>query len=111
MTTSSSSRVPLVLVVDDGMTIRLLVRQALEQAGFAVEEAENGQHALEIFPYIRPDLVLLDVVMPVMDGFQTCAALRRTPQGEHLPIVMLTGLEDESSIDRAYEVGATDFIT
>lgn len=111
MTTSPTSRLPLILVVDDGLTIRLLVRQALEQAGFAVEEAENGQHALEIFPCIRPDLVLLDVVMPVMDGFQTCEALRQTPQGEHLPIVMLTGLEDESSIDRAYEVGATDFIT
>jgi signal transduction histidine kinase len=108
---SSPSSPPCILVVDDGATIRMFLRQALEQAGFTVEEAENGRHALELFPRANPDLVLLDVVMPEMDGFQTCATLRHTPQGEHLPIVMLTGLEDETSIDRAYEVGATDFIT
>lgn len=102
---------PRILIVDDGATIRLLVRQALEQAGFIVEEAHNGKVALELLVRTHPDLVLLDVIMPEMDGFQTCAALRRTPQGEHLPIVMLTGLEDEASIDRAYEAGATDFIT
>jgi len=108
---SSPSTHPRILVVDDGATIRMFVRQALEQAGFAVEEAANGRHALALFSRTCPDLVLLDVIMPEMDGFQTCAALRRTSQGEHLPIVMLTGLEDEASIDRAYEVGATDFIT
>lgn len=112
MTDSSSpSTHSRILIVDDGATIRMFVRQALEQAGFVVEEAENGRHALELFARTCPDLVLLDVIMPEMDGFQTCAALRRTAQGEHLPIVMLTGLEDEASIDRAYEVGATDFIT
>lgn len=108
---ASPARLPLVLVVDDGATIRMFVRQALEQAGFAVEEAEDGRQAVELFTRVCPDLVLLDVIMPEMDGFQTCATLRQTTRGEHLPIVMLTGLEDEASIDRAYEVGATDFIT
>lgn len=104
---------PHILVVDDGMTIRLLVREALEQAGFVVEEAEDGRQALAMFQHLSPtpDLVLLDVLMPELDGFETCAALREMPAGEHLPIVMLTGLEDEGSIHRAYEVGATDFIT
>lgn len=102
---------PLVLVVDDGITIRLLVREALEQAGFAVEEASNGHQALAMFQHLKPDMVLLDVMMPELDGFQTCAALRQFSTGEHIPIVMLTGLEDEVSIRRAYEVGATDFIT
>jgi len=102
---------PLVLVVDDGITIRLLVREALEQAGFAVEEASDGHQALAMFRRLKPDMVLLDVMMPELDGFQTCAALRQFPAGEHIPIVMLTGLEDEVSIRRAYEVGATDFIT
>ena len=112
MTDSSSpSTHSRILIVDDGATIRMFVRQALEQAGFIVEEAENGRQALELFARTCPDLVLLDVIMPEMDGFQTCAALRQTARGEHLPIVMLTGLEDEASIDRAYEVGATDFIT
>jgi signal transduction histidine kinase/DNA-binding response OmpR family regulator len=112
MTDSSSpSTHSRILIVDDGATIRMFVRQALEQAGFIVEEAENGRQALELFARTCPDLVLLDVIMPEMDGFRTCAALRQTARGEHLPIVMLTGLEDEASIDRAYEVGATDFIT
>ena len=60
---SSSSSPPCILVVDDGATIRMFLRQALEQAGFTVEEAENGRHALELFPRANPDLVLLDVVM------------------------------------------------
>ncbi len=102
---------PLILVVDDGMTIRLLVREALEQAGFLVEEAEDGRQALTMFQRLTPDLVLLDVMMPELDGFQACTALRKMPTGEHIPIMMLTGLEDEGSIHRAYEVGATDFIT
>lgn len=109
--TLNNRRQPLILVVDDGMTIRLLVREALEQAGFLVEEVEDGRQALTMFQRLTPDLVLLDVMMPELDGFQTCAALRQMPAGEHIPIVMLTGLEDEGSIHRAYEVGATDFIT
>jgi DNA-binding response OmpR family regulator len=108
---SSASIHPRILLVEDGTTIRMLVRQALEQAGFIVEEAANGKLALALFTQTQPDLVLLDVIMPEMDGFQTCAALRDTVQGKYLPIVMLTGLEDEASINRAYEVGATDFIT
>ena len=109
--TLHNRRQPLILVVDDGMTIRLLVREALEQAGFSVEEVEDGRQALTMFQHLSPDIVLLDVMMPELDGFQTCAALRQMPSGEHIPIVMLTGLEDEGSIHRAYEVGATDFIT
>lgn len=108
---SSASIRPRILIVDDSTTTRMRVQQELEQAGFIVEEAANGKIALELFARVRPDLVLLDVVMPEMDGFQTCAALRDTVQGKYLPIVMLTGLEDEASIDRAYKVGATDFIT
>jgi signal transduction histidine kinase len=102
---------PLILVVDDEMTIRLLVRNALEHAGFAVEEATNGREALAAFQQLKPDLVLLDVVMPEMDGFSACVALRQLPEGAHIPILMLTGLDDEASINRAYKVGATDFVT
>src|SRR5262245_55021609 len=73
--TFNHRRHPLILIVDDGMTIRLLVREALEQAGFFVEEAENGRQALKMFQQLPPDLVLLDVMMPELDGFETCAAL------------------------------------
>jgi response regulator RpfG family c-di-GMP phosphodiesterase len=101
---------PLVLVVDDDITIRILAREALEQAGFEVEEAENGIQALSAFQQVRPDIVLLDVMMPDMDGFDVCASIGDLPVGEQVPVVMITGMDDIESIKRAYEAGATDFI-
>ncbi len=102
---------PIVLVVDDDASVRLLAQERLVQGGFTVAEAENGVQALSTFERVQPDIVLLDVVMPEMDGFDTCAALRRLPGGAYTPVLMATGLDDLDSIARAYEVGATDFIT
>jgi signal transduction histidine kinase len=103
-------RTPLALVADDDFIIRLFAREALEQAGWIVEEAPNGQEAWAAFQRRPPDVVLLDVMMPGMDGFSTCAALRRLPNGEHTPILIMTGLDDFDSITKAYDAGATDFI-
>lgn len=105
----SSPPRPLALVVDDEAMPRLLARAALEQAGLAVEEAGSSDEAVAAFARLRPDLVLLDVMMPGKDGFQTCADLRRLPGGDRTPILMLTGLDDTESITLAYEAGATDF--
>ena len=102
---------PLVLVVDDDANSRLLTRAALEPHGFQVAEAADGAAAISLCQEDRPDLVLLDVLMPGMDGYQTCAALRRLPEGDLLAIVMMTGLEDIDSITRAFQMGANDFIT
>ena len=111
MNKEGSNRQPLVLIVDDDMSLRLLACEALEQAGFAVEETDNGRTALVTFQRLRPDLVILDVMMPEMDGYQVCAALRELPGGRHISVLMMTGLKDIDSINRAYEVGATDFVT
>jgi diguanylate cyclase (GGDEF)-like protein len=100
---------PLILTVDDDPTIRAFLRTYLEEAGYQVVEAANGQEALATFAACRPRLVLLDVAMPGMDGFAACAAIRALPGGATLPIVMLTGMDDLNAITRAYEVGATDF--
>ncbi|MCC6246723.1 MAG: EAL domain-containing protein [Rubrivivax sp.] len=100
-----------VLVVDDDAGGRRLTRATLAKAGFAVSEAGDGQAALDAMCTAMPDLVLLDVSMPVMDGFTACAELRRLPGGERVPVVMMTGLDDTASIERAFEAGATDFIT
>ena len=105
-----SGRSPLALVADDDLIIRMFAREALEQAGWIVEEAPNGQEAWAAFQRRPPDVVLLDVMMPGMDGFSTCAALRRLPNGEHTPILIMTGLDDFDSITKAYDAGATDFI-
>jgi signal transduction histidine kinase len=108
-TTPSSP--PLALVVDDNNSIRFLLREVLEGAGVRVEEATNGLQALERFRQFNPDIVLLDVLMPEQNGFDTCAAIRRLSEGTHTPILFMTGLDDMQSISRGYEVGATDFIT
>lgn len=101
----------LVLIVDDDLSVRLLERRSLEKAGFIVEEAENGEIALSSFKRLRPDAVLLDVRMPGMDGFTVCEEIRKLPGGELIPILMVTGLDDIESINRAYEAGASDFIS
>jgi|GEM_PF-713940 len=102
---------PLILIVDDDSILRGVAGESLRQAGFSVSEAENGVQALAAIKKSRPDIVLLDVMMPEMDGFDTCRAIRSLPNGDMLPVVMITALEDLDSINKAYEVGATDFIT
>lgn len=102
---------PVVLVVDDDLMMRTLARQAMEEGGFKVEEAQNGEEALAEFERLHPNLVLLDVNMPQMDGFETCGRIRRLPAGESTPVLIVTGLDDEDSINRAYDAGATDFAT
>ena len=100
-----------ILVVDDDAGARRLTRATLAKAGFHVIEAGDGKAALEAVAGELPDLVLMDVSMPFMDGFDACAALRRLPGGNRVPVAMMTGLDDTYSIERAFEVGATDFIT
>ncbi len=100
-----------VLVVDDDFTTRLLYREALEPAGFKVIEAEDGITALEKYQSEKPDIILLDVIMPVMDGFEACKALRKLTHWPDTPIILVTGLDDLESIEKANQLGATDFIT
>jgi diguanylate cyclase (GGDEF)-like protein len=99
----------LILVVDDDAMMRSLLREALEAGDFRVEEAEDGAVAMSVYENLKPDLVLLDVLMPNMDGFETCTALRKLPGGDNLPIIMITGMDDIDSINRSYDAGATDF--
>jgi diguanylate cyclase (GGDEF)-like protein/PAS domain S-box-containing protein len=101
---------PTALVVDDDATMRLLMRESLEQAGFRVVEADDGPAGLRMAIDIRPDLMLLDVGMPTLGGFEVCRRLRADPITVGIPIVMVTGKDDTESIRRAFESGATDFI-
>ncbi|AWI53899.1 histidine kinase [Aquabacterium olei] len=100
---------PRVLLVDDDEVNLLLTSIALRERGFAVTEAGSGEQALQMIADYLPDVVVLDAVMPGLDGFATCQELRQLPGFETIPVLMLTGLDDEASITRAYEVGATDF--
>lgn len=102
---------PLLLVVDDDMGSLIMAEEALDEAGFRVQQAENGVEALEYCKKEVPDLIVMDVVMPKMNGFDACSHVRASEWGQHIPLLMVTGLEDLESINQAYEVGATDFLT
>ncbi len=101
----------LALVADDNRAARRMLRLVLEPDGYEVTEAENGAQALDLFTHLRPDLVLLDAMMPVMNGFRACAAIRALPGGADVPILIITALDDNEAVEQAFAVGATDFVT
>lgn len=118
-TTNIQKNSPLILVVDDDKFMRLQLRRAMEQVGYQVAEASDGEQALAAYSCLNPDIVLLDALMPLMDGFTCCTQLQtlsgsEMPSGtprDRTPILMITALEDQESVDRAFEAGATDYIT
>jgi len=103
-------RIPNILIIDDDATIRLLMHDALTDEEYNITEASNGIDALEQIAKQRPALVLLDVKMPGIDGFDVCDEIRKLYGDTDISIVMVTGMGDSVSIERAYSLGATDFI-
>ncbi|QLE55207.1 PleD family two-component system response regulator [Nostoc sp. TCL26-01] len=132
---SLSKQPPVILVADDDKTIRVLLREAMEQEGYRVIEVTDGKQCLDAYETVQPDIVLLDAMMPVMDGFTCCRQLLQVARNklisalanldtdsglgntvisklwERTPILMITSLNDPESVDRAFEAGATDYIT
>ncbi len=101
---------PVVLVADDDATTRYIFKETLAHEGFSVLEASNGREALDLCEACCPDLVLLDVEMPELDGYGACREIRESDAYRQMPVVMVTSHDDRQSIDLAYESGATDFI-
>ena len=101
----------LILVIDDDKLMRLQLRRAMEQVGYQVAEAADGEEGLAVYSSLHPDMVLLDALMPVMDGFTFCDRLHQLPGSDRTPILMITALEDPDSVDLAFKVGAIDYIT
>jgi CheY-like chemotaxis protein len=100
-----------VLVVDDEPMARTLLRLMLVRAGFNVSEAEDGFDALDKIRKNRPDIVLLDVMMPGMDGFAVCEKLRHDQETAKIPVIMLSAKTDLGSINKGLRVGATVYLT
>lgn len=105
----NEDRYQTVLLVDDDPVARSLTACVLASHQIAVVEAGSGDEALHLFPEVKPSCVVLDALMPQLDGFTTCERLRALKGSDQVPILMLTGLDDEESVSRAYEAGATDF--
>ncbi len=119
---------PVILVIDDDPMMRQVLRRVMEKDGYQVVEAANGEQGLDAYKRLKPHIVLLDALMPVMDGFACCTQLQ-TIAGDSVlesepltenhslngasrtPVLMITGLDDQESVDRAFAVGATDYVT
>ncbi|MBI4742163.1 MAG: response regulator [Betaproteobacteria bacterium] len=109
--TSSGQAPARVLVVDDMATNRALVRAVLDPMEFQVQEANSGEDALARVGELQPDVVLLDVLMPGLDGFEVCQALRDQEEFRLLPVILLTSLGSPDDVAHGMEVGATDYVT
>lgn len=99
------------LIIDDDVIIRTILDLALKQEGHQVIQAETGEAGIALAKRQPQDMILLDAKMPSMDGFTCCAQLKSSLQDECPPVVMITGLSDQESVDRAFAVGAIDFVT
>lgn len=100
-----------ILVADDSRFMRFTLRDFLEKDGYEVIEAKNGRQVLTLFEEQKPDIILMDFMMPEINGVSACAQLQRLPQGSNTPVIMITSLEDEDSVNLAFEAGATDYIS
>lgn len=99
-----------ILVVDDDQTSLLTTQKVLEKSGYKVLTAINGRDAVSVFMEHKPNLIIMDVMMPVMDGFAATAAIRNYATDQAVPILMLTSQDDLESIEQAFDAGATDFL-
>jgi class 3 adenylate cyclase/CheY-like chemotaxis protein len=102
---------PSIPIVDDEETQQLFMRRVMEKEGDGVIEASNGKECLEVCQATPPDIFLLDAMMPIMEGFSCCEQLKANFQTKEIPVLMITALDDKKSVNRAFEVGATDYIT
>jgi diguanylate cyclase (GGDEF)-like protein len=99
------------LIVDDDRSIRMALKNIFEDDNFVIEEAVNGQQAVAICERKMPDMILMDAIMPELDGFKTCERIRQLSQGADIPILMITALDNEDDIVAAFAAGATDYVT
>lgn len=102
---------PTVLLVDDDADERMLIRRELESVDMQVLECDSGESAFQVLRELTPSVILLDVKMPVQDGIEVCAEIRQNPDCKDVPILMLTGMDGLEYIRKAFDAGATDFIT
>ncbi len=100
-----------ILAVDDDATSRKILDRVLARAGFRVVMADSGISALEILSRTNPDLILLDVMMPGMDGYELCAELQANPDTADIPVIFITALGEQHDKTRGFALGAVDYVT
>lgn len=108
---NSSANTPTILIVDDERNLRLMLSRAMQNEGYQVIKANNGAVCLSLCQQHPPDLVLMDAVMPELDGFDCCTQLHHQLSDRCPPILMITALSDPASVDQAFAAGAIDYVT
>jgi|TARA_R110001599_G_scaffold162973_2_gene352387 DNA-binding response OmpR family regulator/DNA-binding CsgD family transcriptional regulator len=111
MTTYDTTDKDVVLIVDDMPETLSMLNDTLDEAGLKVLVALEGEQALMIAENIVPDVILLDAIMPNMDGFETCRRLKENPDLAHIPVIFMTGLSDTESVLKGFEAGGVDYLT
>lgn len=106
-----SGAVPVVLAVDDAAETLYLLTDILENAGMTALIARNGAKALSLIPQVKPDVILMDAVMPKMDGFETCRRIKQARDFAHIPVIFMTGLSDTEHVVKGFESGGVDYVT
>ena len=99
-----------VLIVDDDDEVARTLKAMIERQGFVTERAENGAVALNKIQAQPPDVILLDIIMPVMDGFQLLSVLRKLPQARDIPVIILSVRNDDATVSAAWKEGATLYL-
>ena len=102
---------PMILIVDDNLTNSTFCEKLPGKSGYETSVCSSGEEALEFISKNTPDLILLDIIMPGIDGFQFCEYLKRTPRLKDTPIIFLSAMNDETSIINVFKCGGVDFIT
>ena len=100
-----------ILLVDDAETILLMEKMFLSKGSYEFLTARDGEEAIELAQSERPDLILLDIVMPRLDGFEACVRLRESPATSGIPIIMVTTRGEGSNVEKGFKSGATDYVT
>ncbi len=100
-----------ILIVDDTVKNIQVLGTVLKEEGYQINVAQNGQQALDVVGKVHPDLILLDVMMPVMDGFEACKQLKENPETEEIPIIFLTAKVETDDVVKGFELGAVDYVT
>jgi two-component system, OmpR family, alkaline phosphatase synthesis response regulator PhoP len=100
-----------ILVIEDEPTQRILAKEFLEAAGYVVRSSDDGKHGLNMATKTQPDLIILDLMLPSMDGYELCAALRAADATKHIPIILVTASKESDVIKRGLAAGANDFVT
>jgi DNA-binding response OmpR family regulator len=101
---------PLILIADDDPDILALVSFRLERAGYEVVQARNGEEAVQVALARRPDLAVIDVMMPRIDGYEATRQLRQQEETSRMPIILLTARVQEEDIARGFDAGADDYV-